>query len=98
MLVLVIQGRARVKSDAPIAHLNVNTVIGAESEADIDAIDMGVLHRVEQELADALKEQDANIAGLRVRSGVSGHTHDDVVLLLRSFCQPYQSGRQATNV
>src|SRR5262245_3058635 len=83
VLVLVIESHARVKPDALIAYLDVNGVIGHECEVDIDSIDLGVLDRVEQQLADRLKEQDANIACLRIGSGVSGHTHNHAVLLLR---------------
>src|SRR5215831_20520171 len=82
LLIRVVERSARVKPDALIAHLDVNGVTGPECEVDVDPIDMGVLDRVEQQLADALKEQDTDITRLRVCSGVGDHTHDDVVLLL----------------
>src|SRR5262249_60151222 len=94
VLVLLMDGTGRVEPDALIAHLDMNGVTGPECEVDIDPIDMGVFDRVEQQLADPLKEQYANITCLRVGSGVGGHPHDHVVLLLRPFCQPCQSCRQ----
>src|SRR5262245_15674521 len=86
VLVFVIKGNARVKSDAVIAHLDVNDVIWIEREVDIDPIDMGVLDRVEQQLADRFKEQEAHIVCLGVGQGGSRYTHDDAVLLLGTFC------------
>src|SRR6266571_3545886 len=90
VLVLVIESSGRVKPAALIAHLDMNGVIGSEFELDIDAIDMSVLDRVEQQLPDPFKEQNANITCLRVGSGVGGHIHDEVVLFLHSPCQPCQ--------
>src|SRR5215475_5954017 len=98
VLVLVIESVCRLKPDTLIAYLDMNGVTGPDCDLDIDPIDVGVLDRVEQKLADRLKEQNANTICLRVGSGVGGHTHDDVVLLLRPFCQPCQGGRQAANV
>ena len=61
LLVLVMESNGRVKPDALVAHVDMNGVVGPNLEVDIDPIDMGVLDRVEQQLADRLKEQDANI-------------------------------------
>src|SRR5215831_12814448 len=87
-LVLVMKNNARVKADTLVAHLNMNGVVAPNFELDIDLIDMAVLDRVEQKLADRLKEQDADIICLRVGSWVGGHIHDDVVLFLRPSGQP----------
>ena len=55
VLVRLVEGNARVKSDAVIAHLDVNGVIWTERQVDIDPIGMGVLDRIEQQLADPHK-------------------------------------------
>src|SRR5262245_22576671 len=86
LLVLAMESVDRVKSDTLIAHQDVNGVIGIECEVDIDPIDMSVLDRVEQQLADRLEEQDANVTSLRVGERVGAHSHDDVVVLVRPFC------------
>src|SRR5262249_9038755 len=96
--VVVMVSNGRVKPDTFIAHLDADGVSGPECQVDIDSTDMGMLDRVEQKLADPLKEQDANITCLRVGSGVGRHIHHDAVLLLCSLCQPCQGGRQATDV
>ena len=72
VLVLAMESAGRLKPDTLIAHLDMNDVTGPDCEVDVDPIDMGVLHCVEQQLADRLKEQDANITCLRVGSGVGG--------------------------
>src|SRR5262249_6268890 len=92
------ENNGRVKSNALIAHLDMNCVVGPNLEADIDPIDMGMLNRVEQQFANRLKEQDANITCRRVGAGVGGYIHDNAVLFLRSSCQPCQGGRQSTKV
>jgi hypothetical protein len=61
LIVLVMESKGRVKPDALVANVDINGVVGRNLDIDIDPIDMGVLDRVEQQLADRLKEQDANI-------------------------------------
>jgi len=55
------ENNGRVKPDTLVAHVDMNCVVGTNLEADVDPIDMSVLNRVEQQLANRLKEQDANI-------------------------------------
>ena len=55
------ENNGRVKPDTLVAHMDMNDVAGPNLKDDTDPIDMGVLDRIEQQLADRLKEQDANI-------------------------------------
>ena len=73
-------------------------VVGPKLELDIDAIDMGVLNRVEQQFANCFKKQDANITWLRVSAGVRGQIHDNSELLLGPFSQPCQGCWQSTHM
>ena len=77
---------AWIKPDAVVAHLDVNGVTGSECEADIDPIDTGVLDCVEQQFADGLEEQDANVTCRRVGLRLGGDIDDNVVLLLGPSC------------
>src|SRR5262245_41308239 len=98
LLIRIVETDTRIKPDAVIAHLDVNSVTGSECELEIDPVHAGVLDCVEQQFADALEEQDASVTSIRVGLRVGGDIHENAVLLLCSSCQPLQSCRQATDV
>jgi hypothetical protein len=92
------KSNGRVKPDAFIADLDTNGVIGPEREMDIDTISVGVFNRVEYQFTDRLKEDDASVTRRGVGVRVRAHSNHDAVLILRPSCEPFQGGRETTQL